>query len=104
MLDLIFLAVLGLAVFFSALSAADKEEVVWPVISGALWIFASVSVFAIERIEAFVVDNIAENVKVGQYIADHTITYSGGHYLSLLLCALGIIFFIYAVIRSTKGV
>lgn len=84
MLDSLFFSLFGLAVFMCALTALDKEEIAWPVLSFPLWIILAVCVGSIEKVSSF--------MQTDNTIIDHIAQYTGGTYLTILFLGLALVF------------
>ena len=84
MLDSLFFALFGLAVFVCALTALDKEEIAWPILSFPIWIVLAVCVGSIEKASSF--------MQTDNTIVDHIAQYTGGTFLTILFLGMALVF------------
>jgi hypothetical protein len=83
-LETLFLGTLGLAIIVSVLTAFDKEEIAWPILSFVTWIVLAVNVANIEIPTAHVLstDTVLENIS----------THSGGAFMIMLFTGFAVVF------------
>lgn len=93
-LESIFLALFGFAIFMLALTAWDRNEIVWPTISFIVWTVLAVSSASIEREYAFLILSGRQINTVTTHITSHA-------EFPLALLFLGIAF-IFVVIAWTR--
>lgn len=84
MLESLFLALVGLAITMSVLTAYDREEIAWPIMGFITWIVLSASAHSI-------------GVPTAHLLSDDTILavstqYSGGSYTIVLLAGFAVVF------------
>ena len=94
MLDSLFFALFGLAVFVCALTALDKDEIAWPVLSFPIWIVLAVCVNSIEKVSSF--------MQSDNTIVDHIAQYTGGAYLTILFLGMALVFVIVLINRTRE--
>ncbi len=84
MLDSLFLALFGLAVFLCALAAFDKDEIAWPLLSFITWVMLAITVTPIESQSSYL---LADNT-----VVDHVVEYYPGAFMILFFTAFALVF------------
>ena len=83
MLESIFLTVVALGIVLTILSALDRDEIVWPILTFITWIVCAVTASDIEKPYAFIDAGVVVN---------GTIHYSAGTFMMYFFLGLAVVF------------
>lgn len=95
MLESMFLSLFGFAVFLCALSAFDRDEMAWPILSFVIWIVLALTAYQIDIPYAFLASD--------NTVVEHVTTYGGGIWFSYIFVGMALAFLIITVGRSFEA-
>ena len=88
MLESVFLALFGFAIFMTILTAWDRDEIIWPIMGFIVWIALAISTTSIELPYAFLApDNT---------VVTHITSYGNAAPLAFLFIGMAFVFVIIA--------
>ena len=94
MLESIFLVFFGFSMFMAALTAWDRNEIVWPIISFIVWIALAISVTSIELPYAFLASD--------NTVVTHVVSYGNAAPLAFLFIGIAFVFVIITWFRVSQ--
>lgn len=94
MLDSLFYIAVGVGILLLGFSAADKDEVTWPILGFIFWIIAAIGAFGIEHATSYVVENASS--PTGYSVVEEITNYAGGWPFGVLFFGLALMMFIFA--------
>jgi len=84
-LESVFLALFGFAIFILALTAWDRDEVIWPVVGFITWLALAVYSTSIETLHAFLATDNTVVTHISSYTGTFPLTFLFGGIAFILL-------------------
>jgi len=83
MLESVFLFIMSLGIFLTILTALDRDEIAWPILTFIVWVVCSVASSNIEKVYAFLDEGA---------VIEGTVAYSGGPFLIIFFAGIAVVF------------